>query len=298
MKLLKFLKSLLPSFEKRQIVEDLAETRAELAETLPPLKAAREFFIKNVFKSKAAIELQKRFIRETGERSSTNFVTAAALMVESIDANLSTIEKLVERYFAEDILKDGMTYVKANLLQYIEIATFSIRFARHLTLWAYQVESHEVNSDVKVTMTRGELKWLEDNLGNFFRVYPILAIKKEELERTIGGIPDALMTEDNIAILGSTVGYKRIDPFEMSLIVGTNWNIIYHFRMAVAEWQVQRHNLAIQERDTMELRLLHLQSLKEGRDDAKLESLINYSELRLQKLKAKILKFEEEANDQ
>jgi hypothetical protein len=296
MKLGKFIASLLPSFEKKQIKEDLKVTRDELDESLPPLNAAKDFFANYSFKSDAAEALQKRFVKETGDNKTPNFVVASVRMVEAIDGNLSTLEKLVDRYFSDDVLKEGLTYVKANLLQYIQHLTFSIRFARHLVLWTYQVEANKVDKSSDIQMTRGELKWLEDNISNFFTIYPFMLVSKENLERTISSIPDAVITEDNINTLSSTVGMQKLDPFGQNF-VGVRFNPIYHVRIAVAEWQADRYKLAVEERATLEFRLLHLKMLNEGNYDAKTEKLLHYNEMRLEKVKARILKAEEDAND-
>ncbi len=295
MKLGQFLKKLLPSFEKNQIIEDIKNTRDELSETLPPLRSASEQFTRVDFKSRDVQEFQKRFVRATGDKS-PNFVVAVCRMVESIDKNLNAVERLVDRYFAEDVIKDGMTYVRANLLQYVELMTFSIRYARHLLLWTYQVESQTADKSSPVNFTRGELSWLQDNTENFFKMYPFLTIPEDQLTKTINNIPDALITEDNVDVLAATVGLQKLDPFRMNFI-GVKFNPIYHVRMAVAEWQVARLKLAKEERNQLELRLQHMRGLQEGVQDPKREQLIKYSEERLQKMKAKIMKEEDEANE-
>lgn len=291
----KFIAGLLPSFSKRQIDEDLKVTRSEVDESLPAFRTAKEFFLRYSFKSKDAEDMQKRFVRETGDNRTPNFVVAACRLVETVDANLSTLEKLIDRYFAEDVLKEGMTYIKANLLQYVELMTFSVRFSRHLVLWTYQVESNKVDPSVAVDMSRGELKYLEDNAAGFFKAYPLLTVSRDELEKTISRIPDALISEDSVDVLSSTVGLQKLDPFQMNF-VKTVRSPIYHIAMAVAEWQAGRYKLAVEESSALEMRLMHLRTLSEGNKNPKLEQLIAHTEERVHKLKAKILKTEDEMN--
>lgn len=290
----KYFLSLLPNFDKVQIIDDMKSIRKELLETLPVLSAAQEFFKTWSFKSKEVEDFNQRFQKNVKQNRKINFVVAIYDLVNNISENLSTLEKLVDKHFADDVNRDGLTYVKVNLLKYVELVSFSIRYSRALLLWVYQNETNAIDKNQEVSLTKGEINWLKKNADAFFDMYPALSISKSELERAIANIPDILVDSDNIDVVASTVGINKLDPLKTNLIFGTTWNIIYHFRMAVAEWQVDRYKQTIEERRVLEYRLMMLKNSVSGNIDPKLEQNISYHETRLQAMNTKLLKFEED----
>ena len=67
--------------------------------------------------------------------------------------------------------------------------------------------------------------------------------------------------------------------------------------MAVAEWQAERYNQAVDELELVRLRRMRLEKQVTGQSDAALEKEIDYMERRIQGLEAKIAKMEKQNGD-
>ena len=67
--------------------------------------------------------------------------------------------------------------------------------------------------------------------------------------------------------------------------------------MAVAEWQAERYNQAVDELELVRLRRMRLEKQANGQSDAALEKEIDYMERRIQGLEAKIAKMEKQNGD-
>ena len=187
-----------------------------------------------------------------------------------------------------------MTFLKINLLQYVEAITFTIRYARRNLLWTYAEEIAGEDPDIDVgDLTRGELQWLSENKSTYFACLKILSGDKKDLEKVFAEIPDVVVSEQSERVVPSTVGADRVDPFKFDFIP-VKLNPIYHARMAIAEWQVARHRAAQEEKRMLEFRLLQLKSTQDGERNAKLEQQIEYTQGRIEKLNFKVQKMEED----
>lgn len=296
MKILNWLSSLLPSFSKKDIFEDLRITRKEIEESKSPIKNGSDFFSHREFMDPSVRGFNNEFIKETTMSGKfTNFVSAMARLIDQIDSNLNLLDKLVEKHFADDVLKVGLTYTRANLLRYIEVLNFALRYCRHSLVWTYMLETRAADASTEITLTDGEINWLNANRKPFFAAFNILMIPKDHLEKAINSIPDAIIDPITYDGIKAVAGATRLDPLAMNFI-GVKYNPFYHLREYIVEWQDTRYKVAIEERNMLEMQLLNLKTKLDGRNDAKLEQHISYTEERLQKLKTKIFKYEEEAN--
>jgi hypothetical protein len=65
--------------------------------------------------------------------------------------------------------------------------------------------------------------------------------------------------------------------------------------MAIANYQIERYNSNKEKKKVLELRLLHLRLLNDGKNDPKIEKEINYIQRRVDSLDRKIKDSEAEA---
>lgn len=297
MKFQEYIRSLLPSFTKSRMTEDLGLTREELKNTvLPVYQTAVKAFGSNRFKSPVLAEFEEEFKRNvrTDFRGTSVYVINETL--EMMLKNLDVAEKAIGKYYSDDVMREAMTFLKVNLIQYIETATFVTRYARRHLLWVTQVEgAHSSTSKDEpngraITLTQGEIDWLNVQRYNFFTALSIMGgYKPAEVEKNLDDVPDIVITKDNAPVIEKTVGLMKTDPFQFGLI--PIWlNPIYHVRMTIAEYQVKRYKAAQREKEVIELRLLQLKTQK---PDARLQEQIEYNEGRLQNLNYELKEMEE-----
>jgi hypothetical protein len=298
MKLQKFISLMLPTFEKGRLTEELQVVRNEIKEiTLPPLREASEFYRVGKLKSKQALNYDKNFLKiATVEKASGNYLNVSYMVLATMEEKLEVLGKMIDRAFAKDVGSSSISFLRANILQYLEVASFSSRYARRLLLWSLSEEQDSDNSPFRLpkAMSKAEERWIWDNRENYAKCLAILAINTSKMQSSFGAVPDMVVAPDDIPAVEATVGTTKTDPFHFG-IIPVRLNPIYYIRMSIAEWQVSRYKAAVEEKRALEYRLLALKD--GGKGDAKLEQEIAYTEGRVQKLNKKIAEMEEGYND-
>ena len=298
MKLDQYLSSLLPSFTKERVLEDCRMTSAELKETAIPLYGtAVKAFKGHKFKNAAAVDMETVFKRMVKGHSG-GLLEGTESALEQTLKNLGEIESMVDRVYSEEVAGLGMTYLKANLLQFTEWASFVSKYSRRLLIYVLILESSEY-SDAGPTLNdsleQAEIEWLQGHFVHFCTAINAVAQPTDKLKSAIANIPDINITKDNYDSLKATMGESKIDPFSVGLI--PIWlNPIYHVRMAVAEWRADRYRGQKEEKKVVELRVLNLKRIQDGKPDAKIQKEIDYSQRRLSRINHELEMMERRKN--
>jgi len=296
MKIMNFIASLLPSFGKDRIIEDARLTRNEIKEFTEPSYAAAVPLLKDwKFQSdvmKEKIEIFNRMVKKNGG----NIIVTIHSSFKDILENLDNVQQLVDKTFNEEVAGNGMTYLKANLLQFVECVSFVSKYSREFLIYVYICETAQYEnsgSSLAENLSPAEVEWLNANFISFCTALNVASGKPQTIQKQIENIPDIVVTEENAKTLGSTIGNDKIDPFQMNLIP-IAMNPIYHARLFVAEWQADRYKQAKEEVKLLQLRKLNLEKLAAGKPDAHVQKEIDYFETRIQGIKFKIAKMEKD----
>lgn len=296
MKPFKFLQSLLPNFSKTNVLDDVRMTRLDVTDsTLPSYENALRIF--NGRKS-GSPELQNDyaiFSRMVKIGSVPNTIVGIEKCLKPMLGTLDLVERLIESSYDEEIAGGGISYYKASVLQMLESIRFASKYARKYLNYALIVETAyiedqagvEVANKVDEAITPAEMRYLKDNFVQFCSVLASVAKPTSAIKTMFERIPDIAITEQNSKTLNSTVGEAKLDPFQHGF-VPTWMNPIYHIRMRIAEWQVDTHNAAKEERKLLELRKLRLEQASAGKKSPGLEKEINYIQGRIDDLEARI----------
>lgn len=297
MKLPAFLSSLLASFSKSRMTGDLRQTLEELRDdTLPPYKTAIQGgYDKRKWKAENILKFQQAFDRDVklkGYRG--NIIAQVYAVLQNMEANGPLVEKVIDKYFADDVMRDAITFLSANIIQYLEAMQFVTRYSRKLLIYVLTEELLAVNPDMvaDTQLTQGEIDWIYSNRETFFSALGVVAHNEKETEEKFSQIPDVVATKENIPLINSTVGEQKTDPFRLNFIPA-RMNLIYHARLRVAEWQVARYKSAQEERKMLELRILQMKQADMGKNDPKVMAQVEYTQGRLQRLNADIAEMEQ-----
>lgn len=296
MKIPHFLASLLPTFSKDRIIEDCNVTRGEITEfTMPAYALAAPEFKSRKFSSEHMSPFLGSFERNLHGKG--NFISIIEAGFKPMLANLDEVKKLIEAIYNDDVASGGTTYLKANLLQFVELVGFVSKYARKLLIYTFVAETEQMEGSGTVftdSIQPGEIEWLTQNVQNFGSAFNIVTTPPDQLKKLVSGIPDIVVKQEAAEAMASTIGERKLDPLNMRLI--PVWlNPIYHVRMFVAQWQTERYHEAKAELQVIQLHKLHLEKLKEGKPDAALKQQIEYAENRIHKLSGKIHDMESEA---
>ena len=274
---------MLPSMEKVQIKEDLRNLKDELdTKSIPPFVSASEFFDKNyTFKSRDILDLQKTADRRIDHRAK-NLVLLARAALEQSASNVSTVIELVDKHYSNDVVRDGMTYLKVNINQYIESMSFMSIYARRLLLVIYGLEAMGSTGKIDKALSR-DFRWVEKRFHDFLICVKANLKKEKALKKDFEAIPDMQVKPEAIAVVKESVGGQKLDPHGFGFI-SAKLHPVYHIRMAWTKFQVHRLRQAEEEKELLEFKLALLINQRTGKKDARLEETIERYESRVQKL--------------
>lgn len=297
MKLEQLIDSLLPNFKKSQLTEDIRLLREEVkTSTLPAYKTARELTRTAPFTSEFSKQFDAQAKRDVETYKDYFVGTIDTALMRGMN-HLDTVLSLVDKHFeAEDVMRDALTFTKAHLIQFTELMQFLSSYSRRLLLVTVNLETNVLGEDFNASTSK-DLQWLRTYQDAFLRGINVIAIKDADFQSSFAKLPDMLLTADSIDAAKQTVGASSVDPLKFGLIP-YRYNPIYHVRLAVVRWQVSRQKLAAEEFESLELRLLHLRDKRTGKENPKLEKQIQYNQERIEKLRYKLHKEEEDADDE
>lgn len=299
MKLLSFVKALLPRIEKNTVIEDMRITIAELENiVLASYTTAADHFKLNKFKSKILIELNNDFFRNfsSGGVKQPNYIAEINKALSNVKLNAVYIESLLEELFERDIINEGLSAKKAILLRSASNLSFISRYMVDLLNYTYVVEAAEI-SGTKPELSKATLKHIKSNFSKFARLYSDFAMDNKRYESLIGKIPEVILSSKNENALKGMFTDKDMDPFESRHLQGFTASPIYHLRLTIAEWQASRYKANKDKKKVLELRLLHLSLLMDDKKDAKLEKEIDYVQNRVDKISRYLQEVEESLED-
>lgn len=293
----KYVSSLLPSFDKGRVEEDLRVLKEELGQTtIPPYEAAAEYFSMEKFNAKECQQFDRLFGNRVNveRKMQGNYPVTIHHVLQRASETVSMLEGRVDKYFGRDVASSGLTYARANLLRLIEVTYFVSRYARKLLLWTYDEEKKALGRQVGEPFTKAEIEWIFANRDGFFTALNVLAKPTKEIQGALANIPDMIVVPEEVDVAEQTVGAAKLDPLRMG-IIPIKLNPIYHVRLAIAEFQVARYKAGQEEKRALEYRLLALKEIQtDGGGDARLEQQIEYTENRIKKLNHRLAKMEEE----
>lgn len=309
MKPLNFLKSLLPNFAKQTVLEDIRTTRLVLTTlTIPAYQDSLRIFGARKFSNDSLVKDWEIFRRNVKGASGPNTISAIEKSFKPMLGTLDLIERLVDKDYNDDIEGAGVTYYKAAVLQMVESIGFAAEYAAKYLNYALVVESAEIaNEDGNVIGSDGdtqglneisasimpiELRYIHDRFLDFCNVMDTLSKPTDKIKNDFQSIPDVAVTESGDAIMAHTAG-RTLDPFNHG-IVPIAMNPVFHIRMKIADYQHYRYEKAKAEKEALELRLMRMERLQQGKNDAALEKQIIYTQQRIDNLTIKIKKVEEE----
>jgi hypothetical protein len=285
MKIVEYVKSLLPSFDKREILENITFLQNDLSPTaLQPFKDAGALFKSKGFQSKPAKDFNGLFQMRLKSMRGMDFVSAIYGILSDIPAKLQILEGIVHSGFTGDVTRDGMTYQKASVLKYLEVVQFAACYSRKLLLKTMASDTFQLNEVpglIHSEMTQAESKWLQANQASFLEALGTLAMSTSEFKDQLESIPDITVIPDASANAAATIGASKLDPLKLGFIITTWMNPIYHFRMAYAEWQVENYKMITEEKKALEFRLQALREAYDKKQDPKLQQVITYTEGRI-----------------
>lgn len=296
MSLTSFVRSLEPIYERRQIRDAIANVRTELEDfTQPVLTDFAEFYRNRLVRSDTAKLFKRKLTGSVSYRDSQ----WAAVLQETLDTlrkDLNVVDDIVRSDFSGTVASSDISFNRANVLRFIELSGFYVRYARKLILAIIGEESRFVARATPFHISQGEAEIVTLGMDSFVRFTAMVLRSKQNFGQVMRSISDASMTTNELEVVTSALGIAKTDPFSLSSY-NKQFNPLLSLGKAFAEWQVKKFQAAKEERTSLQLRLQELRELEQesgGEPNPKLQQFIVHTEKRIEGLDYSIGKFEEE----
>lgn len=301
MNLSPFIASLMPSMSKATIEDEFDALREIHAKTSTFMERAYNNIGKHNFKSSPANRMlesldnrrlgkQKSF---SGFTKNLNFIGYFNNLMAAIGKQLPIIESMVDKYFEEDNSVHALNLQRINFLQYVPILTFIVSYARSYTNYAISIELNILSNNEVFEIYPAESNWINKNFSVFIEAVEACIRRSGDIEKIFEELPDLLVSKDNAKTVSSTIGSKG-DPMGLGFIP-VPINPFYYAGQFLSNYQAERYHLANEELKMLERKVHNLKIINEGRNDAKIQKEIAYTEdTRIRPLREKVAKMEEE----
>ena len=259
--------------------------------TIPSVKLAAEQFKKTHYRTQAG----------------QSFVTAfkkTKLSGDLLDTTLKVLENaaelgeyligVVEKDFPEDMTVQGWTLYTNNVAEVIEVIQFVQDYATSLANYLVTAEINlERKQDEQTGITNYTVSLLERDKYAFMDCLKVLSEDRHTIQQKLESIPKVTITPENADAIVETVGVSKSDPLKMNFF-SPRTNPAMIVGSMIVKYQAAKYHRAQADWRLVQCRILKLKQLKEGREDAKIDSQIEYYVNISDKLKAEIDQMEEE----
>lgn len=254
---------------RKVIEEDIAIYLNDRMVTLIDIDAKENEFIKRAFKGRGSWLV---FVKNTMPR---------------VLSKLDLISKRIDRTFAREVYKDGLTLRQSYILTSLSSIEMISRLTSSIVFQAIYNNVTEKGIDV-APPSPANIKYVKDNVVSYFQLLEIYAKRDNEFERAIDSVRDDVIAA-NIEETDNIAAYQQ-DPLMMNFIA-TEWNPIFMVGKRIAAWQHARYLKRKEEKLSVELQL---DALSGGGDDPAIARQIDYMQKRINKLQKSITDYEEE----
>lgn len=209
---------------------------------------------------------------------------------------LGFIENYVDNRVSVELNGASLNIADTSVMQLLDLVAFTSRYSRMWMQVILSAESSHLNQLVgELEITPYQVKWLAENRDAFGRSVSLLATPVKEIQKIIDTIPEVVISEANPRALQATQGQNRIDPLKLGFIA-SKWNPIYLYGIWSTDRQVQRYKTAKDDKEVLEMMCLRLERQLQGKDDPRLNSILEKRIAQLDKLKGKLKDMEDSVN--
>lgn len=292
MRLLDYLRRLASSFTKDELKQNIRVFTQALQKALETFTGA-ETTIKD-FKSKAGRQFEADFAKGVKVPPRMTPIGYIRQVLANMAVTTELLSAIAEKSYGQDIVVEGITYKRAELLRTLGYMDFVVSYSMQLLHYLLVAEASVTSKEHPEGQERPrpELAWLKANQKAFLALITTFAKPSREIAALIDSIPDIVIGEDDDKIIVPQVGAYKLDPLKNNFIPGVT-NAALSIGIWWAHIQVAKYERLKEDARSIQLRLEQLRLQAEGKSDAQLERTIEKYEQYLNKTAEKIAKMEE-----
>ncbi|MNZ24869.1 hypothetical protein D3C78_420240 [compost metagenome] len=292
MRILDFLRRLASSFTKDEMKEKLRLLAQGMQKAVESFMNAET--VLTSFKSKAGKEFEGEMGKAVRLPPKMTLIAYIRQVLTNMSVTLELLSAIAEKSYGKDIVVEGITYKRAELLRTIGYMDFVVNYSMQLLHYLTVAEACVISKEHPEGQERPrpELQWLRMNQKAFFTLLQTFAKPSREIASLIESIPDIAVGEDDEKVIVPQVGYSKLDPLKNNFIPG-----ISSTALAIGIWwatlQTAKYDRLKEDARSIGVRLEQLRLQAAGQSDAQLERTIATYERYLNQTAEKIAKMEE-----
>jgi hypothetical protein len=291
MKILDYVKKLIPGMARSQVLDDIATARKIISEILIPGWESVDAQFGSGYKAPENKALVDKISAHLRGKIKGALAKATIGVLNGLLETLSYLESTVVESFDDEIARDGLTYRKATILRWVDLVIFMTDYSRALLRHIVGMEDHHALGH-EHDITPGDVRYLEKNLAVYAGVLAVAAEGRKAFTKALDEIPEILVDEENDAVVKSTLGASRSDALQLGFL-SPSTSPIYWFRMQAANRAVARYQSALEEKRMLELKVLRMKENHKPGANPALDKQIAYQEARIARLNNEIRTWEE-----
>lgn len=295
MSIVNYLKKLVRTIGKDDIMEDIRITKKEISDKLIPLYSeADKYFSSTSIKSEQLKSFNNSFMRTYGGREGhKNMFGVINSVLPNMLSNLDVLSDAIEKSLETKLITSAASLRQAVLIKDVDLSSFASNYSFRLLTYAYNEESKAIGesefNDLTIPIPIRDS--IIENLTNYTQVLKVLGTSTQKFYSKLMALKDVAIDEKDVEALRyiydePILELDSLDP------VGFDTNPIFHFRLMIAEWQSNRYKLNQETKKYLEMKLMHMRMLNKGNPDPKVELEMEYIARRIEKLEYTIAKAE------
>lgn len=293
MKIQAFIQTLSDVITKRDLLEQLRTTNAELRETTIPLyEAMLTDFAGWQFTSPEVKRMQPTFNTLVKKRKG-NLIASVLHILKNTAEISDKLLPILDKQFEEKTAASALTYSKAQKLQLVEAIDFVTRYARKFANYVLIAETakYDPGNSIKKRLSPKQVNDVELFFTNFCTLLNAFSGTPGDVLIVFESIPNIIVKPEDVANIEAMMGRKKIDPAGFGFI-NAKLSLAFHVGTWWAERQAKRYDEAKQDLEMVQLNLLNLKRKMAGEPSPALEKEIEACEIRIQNLVNDIEKME------
>lgn len=285
-----FISSLRDSFTKTDIKDEARALREASKEVASIYKSLADTMGKNNLMSTTAKDYDAAFKKYVKGSKNQNIFVGLAAIFAKLDDKVSAMERLLSEDTKSDIVREAISALEVNIIRFLETINFIVVYGSRLATTLTICETNVANKLEELdSITVAEAEYIAKNGPNFWDSINTITPDARAIEHSFKSIPDIMLNKDNADAMSSLVGRDKVDPMRMGFIP-VQWNPMYHINMAYAEWQANRFDKIVEDRNMVQFKLQQFKMAASGTKNPQLERKIQACQERLDKLNYSIAK--------
>lgn len=291
MRILDYLRNMVSSITSDNLKEKLRILSQSLQKALEAFMGAESTL--TTFKSKVGQQFEEDLSKAVRLPPRLTPIAFIRQVLTNMGLTLEMIQVIADKSYGKDIVIEGITYRRAELLRTIGYMDFLASYSTQLLHYLLVAEAAIVAKDHApgAERPRPELQWLKTNQAAFFALLVTFSKPSREIAKLLETIPEIVIGEDDDKIIVPQVGILKLDPLKNNFIPGVSTAALN-----IGIWwvgiQVARYERLKEDVRSIELRLEQLRLQADGKSDAQLERTIATYERYLNDTSEKVAKME------